>query len=82
VLVRNDAPSILVELGYLTHPEDAARLQDPRYQELLTDALVDAVAAFLQSGRGKTIDVQHRQELVPSGTPSRRVSRSAASGKS
>jgi N-acetylmuramoyl-L-alanine amidase len=82
VLVRNDAPSILVELGYLTHPEDAARLQDPRYQELLTDALVDAVAAFLQSGRGKTIDVHHRQDLVPSGTPSRRVSRSGASGKS
>lgn len=82
VLTGNDAPSILIELGYLTHAEDAARLQDPRYQELLTDALVDAVAAFLQSGRGRTIDVHHRQNLVPSGIPPRRVSRSGASGKS
>jgi N-acetylmuramoyl-L-alanine amidase len=49
VLAAHNAPSILVEVGYLTHGPDAARLRDPRYQELLTDALVDGVAAFLQA---------------------------------
>lgn len=49
VLAANAAPSILVELGYLTHGADAHRLSDPHYQELLTDALVDGIAAFLQA---------------------------------
>jgi len=49
VLAANTAPSILVELGYLTHGPEARRLLDPRYQELLTDALVDGIAAFLQA---------------------------------
>lgn len=75
VLTANDAPSVLIELGYLTHPDDAARLQDPRYQELLTDALVDAVAAFLQSGH-HAASVQRDQDLVPSGKTSRRASMS------
>jgi N-acetylmuramoyl-L-alanine amidase len=49
VLAANTAPSILVELGYLTHGPDSGRLRDPRYQELLTDALVEGIAIFLQS---------------------------------
>jgi N-acetylmuramoyl-L-alanine amidase len=49
VLAANAAPSILVELGYLTHGPDSERLRSPRYQELLTDALVEGIAAFLQS---------------------------------
>jgi N-acetylmuramoyl-L-alanine amidase len=69
VLTANQAPSVLIEVGYLTHREDAARLQDPRYQELVTDALVDAVAAFLQTGADATMHAG--QALVPSGNPSR-----------
>ena len=49
VLVRNPAPSALVEIGYLTHPGEAARAQDRRYHELLADAVVDGVAAFLRA---------------------------------
>lgn len=49
VLSANTAPSILVEIGYLTHGPEARRLRDPRYQELLTDALVEGIAAFLQA---------------------------------
>jgi N-acetylmuramoyl-L-alanine amidase len=49
VLVHNPVPSVLVEVGYLTHPEEAARTQDPAYQELLADALVDGVAEFLRA---------------------------------
>jgi len=49
VLVRNPAPSALIEIGYLTHPRDAARAQDARYREALADALVDGVTAFLRA---------------------------------
>jgi N-acetylmuramoyl-L-alanine amidase len=48
VLVRNPVPSALVEIGYLTHPEDAARSQNAAHREQLADALVDGVAAFLR----------------------------------
>ena len=49
VLVRNPAPSALVEIGYLTHPGEAARTKDRRYHELVADAVVDGVAAFLRA---------------------------------
>jgi len=49
VLVHNPVPSALVEIGYLTHPGDAVRAQDVRYRELLADALMDGVAAFLRA---------------------------------
>src|SRR5262249_12283209 len=49
VLVRNSVPSALVEIGYITHPEEAARAQDSSYQEQLADALVDGVSAFLRA---------------------------------
>jgi N-acetylmuramoyl-L-alanine amidase len=37
-----------VEIGYLTHPGDAARAQDPGYQQALSDALADGLAAYLR----------------------------------
>ena len=49
VLVRNPAPAALVEVGFLTHPEDAARARAESFQELFSDAIVDGVAAFLQT---------------------------------
>jgi len=76
VLTANHAPSVLIELGYLTHRDDAARLQDPRYQEVLTDALVDAVAAFLQADSG----MHAGQDLVPSGNAPGADSARAAAG--
>src|SRR5438128_1301905 len=48
VLARNAVPGVLVEIGYLTHPGDAARACDGAYQELLTDALVEGVRDFLR----------------------------------
>jgi N-acetylmuramoyl-L-alanine amidase len=49
VLARNPVPSALVEIGYLTHPDEAARAADASYRELLADALVDGIAAFLRA---------------------------------
>src|SRR5436853_7759 len=48
VLARNAVPGVLVEIGYLTHPGDAARACDGAYQDLLTDALVEGVRDFLR----------------------------------
>ena len=41
-------PAVRVEIGYLTHPGDAARACDGAYQDLLTDALVEGVRNFLR----------------------------------
>jgi len=49
ILMRNPLPSALVEIGYLTHPEEAALSQDAAYQELMADALVDGLDAFLRA---------------------------------
>jgi N-acetylmuramoyl-L-alanine amidase len=48
VLARNTVPGALVEIGYLTHPGDAARACDVSYEDMLTDALVDGVGRFLR----------------------------------
>jgi N-acetylmuramoyl-L-alanine amidase len=42
-------PSALVEIGYLTHPEEAARTQDGAYQERLAAALSDGIGAYLRA---------------------------------
>jgi N-acetylmuramoyl-L-alanine amidase len=49
ILVRNPLPTALIEIGYLTHPEEAALSQDVVYQELMADALVDGLEAFLRA---------------------------------
>jgi N-acetylmuramoyl-L-alanine amidase len=48
VLARNLVPSVLVEIGYLTNPADAARLGDPRYRSLVAEAVADGVVAYLR----------------------------------
>ena len=45
VLKNPSVPSVLIELGYMSHPQEGARLLDPAYQ----DRLAEAVAVSLQS---------------------------------
>lgn len=47
VLAGVEAPAILVEIGYLTHPEEGVRLASAEYQEKVARALADGVVAFL-----------------------------------
>jgi N-acetylmuramoyl-L-alanine amidase len=49
ILARNPLPSALIEIGYLTHPEEAALSQDAAYRDLMADALVDGLDAFLRA---------------------------------
>jgi len=39
-------PAVWVELGYLSHPGDAARLNNERFRDTLSEALATAVARF------------------------------------
>jgi N-acetylmuramoyl-L-alanine amidase len=46
VLMGAAMPAVLVELGFLSNPEEEQRLRDPAYQTALTDALVRAISRF------------------------------------
>ena len=41
-------PSVLVECGFLSNPEDERSLQDPDYQQKLADGIAEGVIAYLE----------------------------------
>ncbi|MCL6609054.1 MAG: N-acetylmuramoyl-L-alanine amidase, partial [Geminicoccaceae bacterium] len=43
VLKSPETPSVLIELGYLSNPEEAKRLGDPRHRRKLAQAIVAAI---------------------------------------
>jgi N-acetylmuramoyl-L-alanine amidase len=46
-VLKNPAqPSVLIEIGYLSNPEEAARLNDPAYQDKLVAAMATAIKAY------------------------------------
>lgn len=47
LLQRSRAPAVVVEVGFLTHPDEGPRLLDPDYQGIIAGALVDAIVSFL-----------------------------------
>lgn len=47
VLWTARVPAALVELGFLTHAQDARQLEDPAYQQLLAAAITRAILNFL-----------------------------------
>jgi N-acetylmuramoyl-L-alanine amidase len=55
-----DCPAVLLELGFLSHPEESARLKDPEYQDRLVSAIAGAVKAYLADSRKQ--DVRARRE--------------------
>jgi N-acetylmuramoyl-L-alanine amidase len=46
VLKAPDVPSVLVEVGFLSNPEEEARLKDPSFQARMAQSLADAVYRF------------------------------------
>jgi len=55
VLVGASRPSILVEVGYISHPMERKRLFTPRYQELLAKGIAEGIDSYLENRR-KEID--------------------------
>lgn len=49
VLVGAQMPAVLVELGYLTHDTDLARLKDERYRALLAKGIMEGIEAYFQN---------------------------------
>lgn len=48
-LGQGDLPRVLVEMGYLSHPEELAALRNPLYQEKLAQALFAGLESFRTS---------------------------------
>jgi len=55
VLVGASRPSILVEVGYISHPRERKRLFLSKYQELLVKGIAEGVDSYLRN-RQKEID--------------------------
>ena len=51
VLVGANMPAVLVEVGFLTNPEQEAQLASDAYQNNIVQGIVDAVIQF-RDGRG------------------------------
>ena len=55
VLVGASRPSILVEVGYISHPRERKRLFTSKYQDLLAKGIAEGVDSYLRN-RQKEID--------------------------
>ena len=56
VLVGASRPSILVEVGYISHPKERKRLFTPKYQELIAKGIAEGINNYLNNRR-KEIDL-------------------------
>ena len=56
VLVGASRPSILVEVGYISHPRERKRLFTPQYQELIAKGIVEGIDNYL-ANRKKEIEL-------------------------
>lgn len=48
VLMGLEAPAVLVEVGFVSHPKEGQRLGDSKYQAALADAIARGVKKFLE----------------------------------
>jgi N-acetylmuramoyl-L-alanine amidase len=49
VLVKNDMPAVLVELGYLSNPSEASKLGDPGERSIYARAIADGIVHYLKN---------------------------------
>jgi N-acetylmuramoyl-L-alanine amidase len=53
VLKAADMPSVLIEMGYLSDPGDAALLADPRHQRAISQAIIAGMDQYFRAGDGR-----------------------------
>ena len=41
-------PCILVEMGYMSNPDEDEKLNDPDYQSLLVEGMVEGLCAYFE----------------------------------
>ncbi|MCP3103826.1 N-acetylmuramoyl-L-alanine amidase [Myxococcus sp. K15C18031901] len=67
VLSGVECPAVLVEVGYISHPEEGVRLAREDYQEKLAEAISEGVLAFLRDTRRR--DASRLPQVAGSSTP-------------
>lgn len=48
VLMGLEAPAVLIEVGFVSHPKEGERLGDAKYQERLADSIASGIKGFLE----------------------------------
>jgi len=48
VLAGVEAPAVLLEMGFISHPEESKKLQEAHYQDKLAQAVAEGVRRFLE----------------------------------
>jgi len=61
VLMGVEAPAVLVEVGFISHPNEGRRLNDPNYRARLVTALSEGIHAFLAE-----VEARDRTPAAPS----------------
>ncbi|SEA65997.1 N-acetylmuramoyl-L-alanine amidase [Desulfuromusa kysingii] len=56
-LGRGDLPTVLIELGYLSNPEELQQLQNPDYQNQIIQALYTGIHRYAKKSKEKTNDI-------------------------
>jgi N-acetylmuramoyl-L-alanine amidase len=49
VLVGAQMPAVLLEVGYISHPDESARIADDKYQRWLVDGLLEGVGRYFSN---------------------------------
>jgi N-acetylmuramoyl-L-alanine amidase len=73
VLKGATMPAVLVELGFISNPEEEKKLQDPAYRDQLVEALVRAVARYKASVEGTPVAAAAPAAGTPVPAPSTAV---------
>ena len=85
VLAGARMPAVLLEVGFISHAGESARLGDPAYQERIAAAVADGVRAFRAEGGARAADEPPAASRSPSrgaarARPARRCRRAGRSG--
>jgi N-acetylmuramoyl-L-alanine amidase len=64
VLMGVEAPAVLVEFGFISHPEESRKLARPEYRDRLAQSIADGVRAFLA-----TTTTRDRRPVASSSAP-------------
>ena len=62
VVKRNPLPSVLIEMGFVSNPEEELRLSDSEYQQDLVEGIVQGLANYFNAqdiaqGKAKRVPV-------------------------
>lgn len=49
VLVGAQMPAVLVEVGYISHPDEATRIADEKYQKWMVEGLIEGVSRYFNN---------------------------------